>query len=308
MPPRRSASVGRFSRFPPGSTRAIPITKRQPSPASRLYSRNKSSFSSTKNSSTVLVAQDEEDIENTTGSTCPDFGELTILSGKSIKSFNRLVIPPNIKSIDLSHNLITDFVGFHPGDSLETLNLSYNPIKSLRGFPNLLQISGRNASSAFTSHGLLKNISLNGSPFAKNQFYRIALIIVIGEKNVRTIDGERVTAAERRIAATYGPEFAQLLRSGWQITYPAPPKSELPKIKAQIAESLRGDNDTQYNVSGSNSRTATLVMKSPVIKRKVKAQSKIYEDNLNEQKKEIDELSKEIQKLEAQIESQQNKE
>lgn len=307
MPPRRSASVGRFSRFPPNSARAVPITKRQPSPASRLYSRNKSSLSSTKNSSTVLAVPNEEGIENMTSTVCPDFGELTILSGKSIKSFNRLVIPPNIKSIDLSNNLITDFVGFNPGESLETLDLTNNPIKSLRGFPNLLQISGRNASSAYTNHGLLKNIKMNGTPFAKNQFYRIALIIVIGEKNIRTIDGERVTAAERRIASTYAPEFAQLLRSGWQITYPAPPRSDLPKIKAKIAESLRSDNDNQFNLSAPSSRTAALVMKSPVIKRKVKPQSKIYEENIQEQEKEIDELQKEIQKLESQIESQQNK-
>ena len=304
MPPRRSASVGRFSRYPPNSARAIPITKRQPSPASRLYSRNKSTVSTAKNTSAGLEVPDEEGVENTTSTVCPDFGELTILSGKSIRSFNRLVIPPNIKSIDLSHNLITDFVCFHTGDSLESLDLSFNPIKSLRGFPNLLQISGRNASSAYTNHGLLKNIKMNGTPFAKNQFYRIALIIVIGEKNVRTIDGERITAAERRIASTYAPEFAQLLRSGWQITYPAPPKSELPKIKAQIAESLRNDNDNQFNLSGPTSRTAALVMKSPIIKRKVKPQSKIYKENIEEQEKEIEELTKEIEKLESQIGSQ----
>lgn len=306
MPPRRSESVGRFSRYPPNSVRAIPITKRQPSPASRLYTRNKSSVSSIKNGSTTSIEQNVDDTDNTVGTVCPDFGDTTILSGKSIRSFNRLVIPPNVKTLDLSHNLITDFVGFNPGDSLEELDLSHNPIKSLRGFPNLLQITGRQASSSFTSHGLLKNVKMNGSPFSKNQFYRIALIIVIGEKNIRTIDGERITAAERRIASTYPPECAQLLRSGWQITYPAPPKSDLPKIKAQLAESLRSA-ESSFNLSAPISRTATVVMKSPVIKRKVKPQSKIYEDNLKEQEKEIEELQKEISKLEGQVNAQNDK-
>ncbi|OHT01251.1 hypothetical protein TRFO_32001 [Tritrichomonas foetus] len=270
MPPKRSASVGRLSRLPPNSIRAIPITKRQPSPATR---------SSRAQPPTIVET------------VCPDFGDSIVLSKRQFKSFSRIVIPANLKTLIITNNQISDFVGFNPSDNLETLDISHNPISSLRGFP---------------THCGIKSILLNGCPLAKNQFYRIALILVIG-KSLRTIDGDRVTAAERRVANSYLPDCAQLLRSGWQITYPGPTKTEIPKIKASMAETLRSEAaSAPFGAALTFSSAASVAggyhgcpKTSPMImKRRVKPQSQIYEESLKIQEKEIDELTKEIKKLE----------
>ena len=259
MPPRRSSSVGRLSRLPPNAIRAIPITRRTPSPTSRAP---------------------RPAAQTTSETICPDFGESIVLSKRSFKSFSRLVIPPNIKTLVITHNMISDFVGFSPPSSLENLDVSDNPIASLRGFP------------AFCA---LKNFDCKNTPLARNQFFRIALILVIG-KSLRSINGDKITANERRLAKSYLPECLMLLRAGWQITYPGPSKDEVTRIKAKMAEEVK--NEAASSINNNSFRNT---QPSPVIlKRKVRPQSKIYEDSLKKQEKEIEELNREIEKLESQ--------
>ena len=294
MPPRRSASVGRLSRLPPSSTSRVQHTTsyRQPSVTPRSYS-TRSSIMRVNEKSKTHAHQDQVDMV-----VCPEFGTNGNLAKKSIRSFQRLVIPSNIKSLDLSDNLITDFYGFNPSENLESLNLTRNPIKNLKGFPNLMQSSHSNPKS-----GILRNVKMAGTPFSKNAFYRIALIILVGESNIRIIDGERVTASERKIAASYPIECSNLLRVGWQISYPPPSKADLIQIRAKIAEDFRNEPNTSFKPA--TARNKASLTKSPMIKRKAKPQSKLYEESLKQQENEIDELAKEIERFESELESNQ---
>jgi hypothetical protein len=150
---------------------------------------------------------------------CPSFGAHAILVKKSISSLSGVIVPPNIRMLNVDGNLITDFLGFNPPPNFETLIISNNPITSLKGMPEIPK---------------LLSITVSDTPFTKNTFYRVALIILFGS-TLRVIDGERVSQAQRDIAATYPRRTADLLRAGWNITFPPPDPKNIPRIMATLA-------------------------------------------------------------------------
>jgi hypothetical protein len=202
---------------------------------------------------------------------CPTFGAHAVFAGKSLQNLSSILLPPNIKALNVERNLLTDFAGFVPSAHLEVLKASHNPITSLRGIPPLPKLA---------------SIEISDTPFARNQFGRVALVILFA-KSLRLIDGDRITNTERQIAASYPPGTDSLLRAGWIATWPPPPPADLPKITAALAEKLVAN------------RTATQTRAVPVIARRAKPQSKLLDEALRKQAEELAKLEENIRKVQA---------
>jgi hypothetical protein len=198
----------------------------------------------------------------------PTFGTNAVFVNKSIHSLTALSLPPNIKILNVEQNLIADFVGFNSAPHLETLKLSGNPIASLRGMPHLPKLT---------------TIELSHTPFCKQQFYRVALLILFG-KSLRLIDGERITGTERQIASSYPPGTDALVRAGWIVTYPPPSANDMAKIKSNLSSKLALERAAGPKTGGT-------------IIRKPTRQSQILDDRLSFQDSEMKKLAEEIQAI-----------
>jgi hypothetical protein len=196
-----------------------------------------------------------------------------------LQNLASIPLPPNIKSLNVERNHITDFVGFIPSAHLEVLKVSHNPSTSLRGIPPLPKLT---------------SIDISDTPFARNQFYRVALLILFA-KSLRLIDGDRISGTERQIAASYPPGSDTLLRAGWTVAYPPPPQADLPKIIASLAG--------KFVVN----RTALPARTSPVIARRPKPQSKLLDETLKHQAAELAKLEEDIRKVQARNAKKQRK-
>jgi len=156
---------------------------------------------------------------------------------------------------------------------LQTIDLSQNPLSSLKGFPT------------FKS---LQTINVEKTPFAKHQYYRIALIILCN--SLRVINGDRITASERNVAHQYSSEFIGLIRSGWIPTYPPPKAEQMSKIRAEISSQL----------TASVIHRDRPLFKTANSRRSVKKQSILFSEEIAQQNAEIEELEKEIAELQQQ--------
>jgi hypothetical protein len=151
------------------------------------------------------------------------------------------------------------------------LKVSHNPIASLRGIPPLPKLT---------------SIEITDTPFARNQFHRLALVILFA-KSLRLIDGDRITGTERQIAASYPPGSDTLLRAGWIIAYPPPRQPDIPKIIAALAQKLIVN------------RPPIQPRATPVIPRRAKPQSKLLDETLQQQAAELAKLEEDIRKVQA---------
>jgi Leucine-rich repeat (LRR) protein len=121
----------------------------------------------------------------------------------------------------LNGNNIEHLLGFPPSDFLEYLDLSSNPLASLRGLPVFPK---------------LKTILVKGTPFAQCNYHRVALVLAC--PTLTSIDGLRVSRADRKFAKTFPEECRNLARLGWNGS-PLPPSPEAVKaIHSQLSDSL----------------------------------------------------------------------
>lgn len=243
---RRSASVSRFSRLPASHRHSVPIntaTKRSASVASAR----------------ATPAPAAEPNFN--------FSKKVIHTKKDLLSFTDLQIPETTKDVNVSQNKLTDFTGLNALKHLESLDVSHNRIKSLSGFPHLPH---------------LRSINVLGNEIMKNQFIRVALVVVC--PTLRVINGEAVRPNELRIVKEYNAEHAALLRSGWSIAHPAPPPAEVLKIKKALAAKIVG-KPTKTRAQ------PRIVTKTP------KKQSEVYSEILATQDAELKAMTEQLNRL-----------
>jgi hypothetical protein len=69
----------------------------------------------------------------------------------------------------------------------------------------------------------------------RHRHHRIAVILVTNG-NLRHINGELVTASERRLVQQFPSECQSLVRGGWMPSLPPAGQEDLPLIRKQIAE------------------------------------------------------------------------
>lgn len=114
-------------------------------------------------------------------------------NGCGIQTFRQIDIPDVAIRLDISNNSISDFSGFEPSSSLETLILDNNLLLSFSGFPQ---------------QQCIKHFSAKGTPIAQLPNYRQIAILAIGSI-LETIDGVEISANERKetSSATLGEYF-----------------------------------------------------------------------------------------------------
>jgi hypothetical protein len=191
---------------------------------------------------------------------------------QGLQTLTSVELPANIKSLNVAHNQLVDFVGLVPSAHLEVLKVANNPIESLRGIPSLPGLS---------------TIELSQSPFSRTQFYRVALLILFG-KSLRLIDGERISATERQMAAAYPPGSDAVVRAGWILTYPPPAPGDLPKITASLAGKF-----------AQNRAAFPLPRSSPRLVRRPKPQSRLLDEAIEMQEAELAKLEQDIRRAQA---------
>ena len=103
------------------------------------------------------------------------------LRARHIRRFQDIDIPVVSRTVDLTDNDITSFLGFEPHMDVDTLILDENPILSFLGFPETHSIR----------HFSAKNTYLAALP----NFRQLA-ILAIGS-SLETINGTEITAADR---------------------------------------------------------------------------------------------------------------
>jgi hypothetical protein len=202
---------------------------------------------------------------------CPTFGSHAAFVGKSLQNLGAVILPPNIKSLNVERNQIVDFIGFTPSPHLEVLNISNNPVSSLRGIPPLPKLA---------------SIHMIGTPYSRTPFYRVSLVMLFG-KSLRTIDGEKISGSERQVSVSYPPGCDALVRAGWIVTYPPPAPRDLGKITASLA----GEPKVARAIVGATRATPMIVP------RKAKPQSKMMDETLRKQEAELARLEKDIKKV-----------
>jgi hypothetical protein len=202
----------------------------------------------------------------------PTFGSHAVFSNKNLQTLASIQLPPNIKSLNLENNQFVDFVGLVPSKHLEVLKAANNPLESLRGIPLFPKLS---------------TIELSHTPFSRIQFYRVALLILFG-KSLRLIDGERISATERQMAAAYPQGCEALVRAGWILTYPPPAPRDLPRITASLAGKF-----TQNRAVVSSPRS------SPKLLRRPRLQSTLMDETMEMQEAELAKLEQDIRRVQA---------
>ena len=242
-------TLSRFNRTPSVHKVEIKPTPRRQSPYNRKTIENEVEEKKSKPKKTLP----------------PSFSDSLILIKKNINSFSEFEITSDIKHLILKQNEIETFRGFPSLSNLETLDLSENPLKSFLHFPILPH---------------LHTINISNTPLALNPHYKIAILILIGN-SIRIINNERITASDRAIAKTYPTEVINLLRSGWDIKFPAPKKEDLTII---ITELSKNQKKNQKNNEIKNNTIS------------IKKQTLIINEILEKQEIEIKKLSNQLKK------------
>lgn len=187
---------------------------------------------------------------------------------RELTSFANLLIHPGTREIDVSSNLITDFNGLPGLKDLETLNVANNRIESFQGFPHFTHLA---------------KITVTGNPVAKNDYHRIALLMIC--PTLKVINGEYVSPNEMKIVKEYPKECVALVRAGWQIKYPPPKPGDLPKLKKGIAKSV------------AVRREPTKVSAAPRVLGRPKKQSSVFKEMLSVQEAEMRALTQQMDKI-----------
>ena len=200
----RSASVSRFSRAPSSHSAVIRPAARRPSPY--------------RTSKPMTELEANNTIFQKTKAKNPTFDDKIIMINKRLTSFSELEYESTTRSVDVKKNQIKSFLGLPALKELESLDISYNPITNFSGFPHLPK---------------LRAITLTNTPLVSNRNYKIALIILVGS-TLRLINGERISASDRRFAASFPAETPTLLHLGWDISGQPPSPAEVPKIIANL--------------------------------------------------------------------------
>ena len=243
---RRSASVSRFSRLPASHRHSVPINNANRRSASVASSRPAPAPAAEPNF---------------------NYSKKVIHNKKDLTSFSDLQIPESTQDVNVSYNKLTDFTGLNALKSLESLDVSHNRIKSLAGFPHLPR---------------LRSINVLGNEIMKNQFIRIALVVVC--PTLRVINGDPVRPNELRIVKEYNADHAALLRSGWNVAHPAPPPAEVVKIKKALSAQLV-------------TKPAKSRAQPKIVTRTPRKQSEVYSEILAHQDAELKALSEQMNKL-----------
>ena len=136
-------------------------------------------------------------------------------------SFTMLKIDTNSRSLDVEHNSITEFRGLPSLQHLLKLHVADNPIETLLNFPPL---------------PMLREIKIDNTPFSRQEYYRISLILVC--PSLHKIDGKIVTNTERKITKEFHPDCVNLLRAGWVLKYPPPKPEQIPLMKRKLAKQM----------------------------------------------------------------------
>ena len=256
----RAASVSRFSRAPSSHGAIIRPAARRPSP----YRTSKPVEEISAKTATAKRQK-----------TAPSsFDDRIIMINKKLSSFSELEYDPNVRAIDVQKNQINSFLGLPSLKELESLDISYTGISNFSGFPILPK---------------LRAITLTNTPLASNRNVRIALIILVGQ-SLRLINGERISASDRRFAASYPPETPTLLHLGWEITPQPPSASDVQKILKKLTN----------NSAASRKRTTNTASSSRVPSRKTSIPKKLSEavsTKLSQQEAEKKRLKAKIDKM-----------
>lgn len=200
------------------------------------------------------------------------FGSNVIYVKRRLKHLSQLKFQQNARFVDLRSNCFIDFTGMQSSSSIEKLDVSDNPIESLRNFPSLPH---------------LQEINVSRTPFSQHDFYRIAIILVCGQ-SLRKINGELISASERNLAKSYSRECESLIKAGWILTYPPPKPSEISTIRSILIKTQSAKQSSIANIS----RPVAVSAKPR------KLQSKVLDETILKQQKEIEELQARIRKLE----------
>ena len=143
---------------------------------------------------------------------------------KDLTTFAFLKNNDSVNQLYASENNFSDFTDLPESAAFLTLDLHNTKIENFKGAHQMES---------------LRSINLSGSPVTRNTMYKTAVLLAFGA-GIREIDGERVTAIDRKIASQYGERCAGLVRLGWMPT-PRPPKTaeEFAKIQKSIGQQNR---------------------------------------------------------------------
>ena len=267
----RAASVSRFSRAPSTHNAVIRPAPRRASP----YKTSKPT-----EEILALTATTKRHPKAAPSS----FNDRIVMINKKLLSFSELEYDSHIKSIDVKRNQISTFLGLPSLKELESLDISDNQIKNFSGFPSLPK---------------LRAISLTNTPLTLNRNFRIALILLVGS-SLRLINGERISASERRFAASYPSESVTLLHLGWDISGQPPPATEVPHIMAKLTSTTVSSShrrSSSISRSASTSRSSSRMSTSSRRSLVTKKLSEAVSSRLTQQEEEKKKLRKRIERM-----------
>jgi hypothetical protein len=148
---------------------------------------------------------------------CSSSSNTVLCSKQNLDDISSIDIPSNTEILCISYNRITSFTGFPDLHSLVELDMCFNRIQNFADFPQFPQ---------------LEKIDLSHNPVAERRHFRISLIVL--QPKLKFINGTRISKSEKKISELYQQNVCDLLRNGWEMTFPPPSQVDINESQPKI--------------------------------------------------------------------------
>ena len=158
-------------------------------------------------------------------------------------------------TLDLSHEVVTDLTVLSSQPFLKVLDLSFQPISSLRGLPKFPQISKfiANGSSIQSYSGFdaidnAKSVELSNTPLSKTKNFKLSAMFIfknLSSINKKTIPRSVVTKFES-YDKQFVPDLKLLICNGWEVSYPCPDFGTIAALMKEYGVINTRDNANVY--------------------------------------------------------------
>ena len=168
-------------------------------------------------------------------------------------------------TLDLSHEVVTDLTVISPQPFLKVLDLSFQPISSLKGLPKFPQLSKfiANGSSIQSFSGFdaidnAKTIELSNTPLSKMKNFKLSAMFIF--KNLSAINKKTIPSSVVKKFESYDkqyvPDLKLLICHGWEVYYPCPDFGTIAALMKEYGVINTKDNASVYkNKKGKTQKT-----------------------------------------------------
>jgi hypothetical protein len=149
---------------------------------------------------------------------------------------------------------------------VKVLDISRTTLKTLAGCPDFPRlnvfIADRSELSDFTNFRALRTVasfSMRATPVSRLPTYRLSLLMAVGTRSIRSIDGGQISSALKASYEHFPPICHELVNAGWIASTRPPASAKIRSLCSQysIDEPLFASNSDEGDLVSFNRDTST---------------------------------------------------